>query len=747
MMPRLLLLIHLVVPPAVAAGQQPQGPAFGAPRIIRLDADTRTPVCADLDGDGLNDLAVVNNDRARIDLLLQRHEPTSGDEPPGKLNIPRDDPLFEKRKLLTEQHISDLVAADLNGDGRTDLAWHGEPRALVVAFQGEDGTFKERREMEIEDSLLQPHTLQAPDLEGDGDADLVLLARGALVLIRQGSGGLEPPQRIPAGIEERGRATTLDADGDGLEDLILQESGDARRLLLRRQQAGGGYGPEEPFQVPALRSHHPLGNGLVVVQRVSGALRTLRLAPAAGDDLEPLGPPLVYPFGGSRVRASDTAVGDLDGDGVPEILVADPQGARVLVFRRGPGKTLVGPDGFPSLEGVSSLDTGDLDGDGQDEVVVTSRAEKAAGVMAWKGKRLSLPHALPLPGEPQAAAAEDLDGDGRAELLLVAAGEKGPALHVRRTAKTGDGNEETVLSLPPKTRVEGLLAGDLDADGITDLLLFRSYDPPLVFLGTGKNGFREAGTEALYARVNPGNLKPRDALITDLKADGSTELLHVKANFARAIRIQEGAFTLTEQINAPARAEIRHAAVLDTDGDGTPEVVLHDGNEEILRLMSRSASGVFEEQATRKVEGYELLDIRVGGFTGRDRGEILLCGARKLGLVPVGGRSLEARLEDPWESPEEDAFLTHLTTADLTGDGKPELVVVDGGTNSLEILGQEEDGWKRLTRWRVYQEKSYESGSSGAQEPHSVLVAEVTGDGRPDVVLLVHDRLLVYPRE
>jgi hypothetical protein len=32
-------------------------------------------------------------------------------------------------------------------------------------------------------------------------------------------------------------------------------------------------------------------------------------------------------------------------------------------------------------------------------------------------------------------------------------------------------------------------------------------------------------------------------------------------------------------------------------------------------------------------------------------------------------------------------------------------------------------------------------------EPREALVADVTGDGKNDLVVLVHNRILVYPRE
>jgi hypothetical protein len=52
------------------------------------------------------------------------------------------------------------------------------------------------------------------------------------------------------------------------------------------------------------------------------------------------------------------------------------------------------------------------------------------------------------------------------------------------------------------------------------------------------------------------------------------------------------------------------------------------------------------------------------------------------------------------------------------------------------------------TRWPVFEERTFRQRRPvEAPEPREALVAELTGDGKPDLVILVHDRILVYPQE
>src|SRR3989454_7235213 len=118
---------------------------FSGPEIFPIDNQISQLHVADLDGDGLNDLIVVNNARSKINLLYNQTGKTNLAQKPKPIGrrefneLPAD-ARFRIESIASEKRIASLVVADLNGDGRPDIAYYGEPKELVVQYnQGSNG--------------------------------------------------------------------------------------------------------------------------------------------------------------------------------------------------------------------------------------------------------------------------------------------------------------------------------------------------------------------------------------------------------------------------------------------------------------------------------------------------------------------------------------------------------------------------------------------------------------------------------
>lgn len=103
---------------------------------------------------------------------------------------------------------------------------------------------------------------------------------------------------------------------------------------------------------------------------------------------------------------------------------------------------------------------------------------------------------------------------------------------------------------------------------------------------------------------------------------------------------------------------------------------------------------------------------------------------------------------DGYETPVKDGHLNDLVSGDLNQDGRKELVFLETAKNYLDLVIF--DASRKLVpmnRWQVFEERTFRNRRSEFPEPRESVIADFTGDGKNDLIVLVHDRILLYPQE
>lgn len=308
----------------------------------------------------------------------------------------------------------------------------------------------------------------------------------------------------------------------------------------------------------------------------------------------------------------------------------------------------------------------------------------------------------------------DCDQDGRLD-LLTAPGNAAPLV------LRGDGAQgfESWLALAFDNPGKTLTVADFDGDGAVDVVAARTSTQAAVFRGLGASGFQ--------ARANAGLGAIPDALASgDLDGDGKRDLAWLQSSNSLGVARGDGAFAFAVS-SAVAAVESGALACVDLDGDGRPEVVhaarptFHSGE-----LVSRAvdAQGALGPQLVLHATG--LLYVWGAGDLDADGDlDVVLQEEPSLALAVLANTN--GALQQA-SAPFTARRARDFAIADVNQDGRADLLAAaDGATSAdpaLEIwigLGGLVLGPQLVVR---------ELG-----KPSSVAVADLEGDGSPDVIV------------
>ena len=255
-----------------------------------------------------------------------------------------------------------VSVADVNGDGLDDIflpEQGGLPNRLYV--QTPNGTFDDRSAAAAVDYLERALAGLFVDLDNDGDPDLVLSSRPALlVLENDGRGGFARVRYVAGDIPDSNSLSAADYDGDGDLDLYV--------CAYRRAYDERGVASPVPY-------HDANNGGRNVLLRNDGGFRFVDATAEAGLDRN------------NRRFSLAASWEDYDGDGDADLYVANDYGRNNL-YRNDGGRfvDVAGDAGVEDISSGMSVSWADYNRDGRMDVYVGNMFSAAGNRITYQRK-------------------------------------------------------------------------------------------------------------------------------------------------------------------------------------------------------------------------------------------------------------------------------------------------------------------------------------------------------------------------
>lgn len=728
---------------------------FDGPEIVKLDWNTASPRAADFNGDGLTDLAIINASRARIEFLLQRKDGVQPGTPEKSARADRWNPVlevsrFDKQPLVIGRAALALAVGDWNADKKADIAFITDEDKLVLRMQDEKGVWAAKREFTLDSTADDTEVLVARDLNGDGRDDIALLTSTRLmVLLQDKPGGWAEPQNYALGEGGCAGLSSTDLNNDGRPDLFYT-SPDGDALLVRLQNEGATFGEEWRLEIPAARHWlHSIrlganSTGVAWIQDETNMVEVARLTQGTAEPDAERAATIRYAMPPTEAKNGAVAYGDLTGDGLPDVIMSEPKAARAWLFQGGSGGTFREGREFPILSGVESLAIADVDGDKKAELVLLSPAEQSVGLARWQDNRLLYPEIIYQAKEGETLLTLTTDS----AVLCVTEIKSKPQLVTLRKTAAAKGFTATTQELTIKTgRISGIRVVDANQDGRGDLALFSNLGPLQILLST-------ADSKAPFKRVEGipdafvSKLAPAALTTGDLDGDGKPEIIIAHQQLARAFKVDaEGRASIVEQFNAPDAAAELHSALVSRK-NGKTSVLLIDATHSRLHELTAGADRVYRPDHTHALPAMtpELCALMAAEKNTR----LLLLGKTSFQLAPLDGSTLKLETVASFDSELKDTAPSDLLTASFSGGDFDDIALLDTSKSRVVEIFQPASAqkWDSAMYFRVFETDPHFRGKTGLEnEPHDYAALDLNGDGRLDLCLLTHDRVLLYVRQ
>jgi uncharacterized repeat protein (TIGR01451 family) len=413
---------------------------------------------------------------------------------------------------------------------------------------------------------------------------------------------------------------------------------------------------------------------------------------------------------------STIATADFNRDSRPDVVVALTSNTVMILTGQSNGGFQTGPS-YGAGTAIVALATGDFNGDGKVDVAAANAISNTVSVLLGNGDGLLQPAVTYGTGSnPFSLAVADFNGDGKADLAAANNGSNTVSI----LQGNGDGTFQAAVGYAAGSGPFWVSTGDLNGDGKADLVVADYNSNNLsVLLGNG-DGSMQAPV-AYAAGTGPSSIAGGD-----FNGDGKLDLAASNDGSNNvSILTGNGDGTFAAAVNYSVPAGVHSIALVDVTGDGKSDLAVSNTTSNNVSILTGRGDGTFVAAVSYPVN-YGPSQVIAADFNSDGRTDLLVTNSDYyvMALYNNGVCALNCNTIAPAVHYAAGTSPQSAAAGDFNGDGKPDLVAANSGTNNVSIELGIGDG-------TFLPSGTYSAGTT----PNSVDVGDFNRDGKLDLAV------------
>ncbi len=661
-----------------------------------------TIAVSDIDGDGKIDMVTSNGTSNTLSII--RNISTVGSVS-----------FSSKVDFITNYSPSGVAVADFDGDGKMDIAFVNYNSNVLGIFKNNSAASNMTLSSEIDyTTSSSPNWVAVGDIDGDGKPDIVVGNASnrtvSVFLNTSTSTTISFAAKVDYNVGNGNTGIYVvavgDIDGDGKTDIVSSNYSDATVSISRNTSTNGNLSfanvvTQAIGHAPRCVSIGDLdGDGkidIVVGNSAATSISILKNTSTVGNIT--FNSPLDFQTGAGTVPIA-VSIADLDGDGKPDISVADLASANVVsVFRNNSSVGSISFDAsvnYATSANPNDVKTADLDGDGKPEIIATAASANAVSILKNQVGNPAITSFTPtsaIAGTSVIISGNNFTNvtgvsfggvaatsftviSSSAIVATVGNGASGVVTVTTSTNTTSLAGFTLVVPIPTITSFSPTSGAIGTTVTITGTNFSSIAANNIVWFGSVKAVVTAATTTLLTVTVPAGaTYLPITVTVNNLIAASSKPFSVTFTGGGTAFTVS----SFSAKIDSAVGSAPESVTISDIDGDGKLDIIATNQNGNTISILRNTSVGVKNISFASKV------DISTSTF-------------------PLGG-----------------------CATDLDGDGKPDLVIVSHNGNKVGVFRNT----STVGNISMASEIDYATGSS----PYSVAVGDLNGDGKPDLAV------------